>query len=547
MLRFLSVQNFSVIEDIEIDFSDGLNIFTGETGAGKTVVINAVKLLVGEKLNRNFFRDETKPIKIQGVFTIKDGSVSKELKEEFEIEDEVIIKREFDAQGKNRITINGNVATLKQLQVLTENFLDIHGQHEHQLLLNPKNHLSFVDMLIKDEIKNGYLEKYFEYKQVENEIRRLTENIQELESKREYLKFQVDEIDALKIDPNKDLELEHRISIMTNIDKIKTSLSKAINYLNGDEVNVESLLAMVKRELSSISKYSAELNSISEKLDTLFYDIQDISGTIEDMLGKYDLDESEMNLLLERKDRIDRVCKKYSKTIEELPSYLEEIKKRLEEIDLRDERIEFLEKKKNRLQEEAESLRELLNKERRDVSTLLSERITAILKDLELKNAVFEIRIEDLNRLDEKGGVNLEFFISTNIGFEPGPLSKIASGGEISRVMLALKEAFSEVDIVDTLIFDEIDTGISGITAKKVAEKLKKLSSHKQVIVITHLPVVAAMGDKHFHLIKQDDGGKTKTTINILDETGRKNVLASMIAGEITENSLKQAEELLSR
>ncbi len=547
MLRFLSVQNFSVIEDIEIDFSDGLNIFTGETGAGKTVVINAVKLLVGEKLNRNFFRDETKPIKIQGVFTIKDGSVSKELKEEFEIEDEVIIKREFDAQGKNRITINGNVATLKQLQVLTENFLDIHGQHEHQLLLNPKNHLSFVDMLIKDEIKNGYLEKYFEYKQVENEIRRLTENIQELESKREYLKFQVDEIDALKIDPNKDLELEHRISIMTNIDKIKTSLSKAINYLNGDEVNVESLLAMAKRELSSISKYSAELNSISEKLDTLFYDIQDISGTIEDMLGKYDLDESEMNLLLERKDRIDRVCKKYSKTIEELPSYLEEIKKRLEEIDLRDERIEFLEKKKNRLQEEAESLRELLNKERRDVSTLLSERITAFLKDLELKNAVFEIRIEDLNRLDEKGGVNLEFFISTNIGFEPGPLSKIASGGEISRVMLALKEAFSEVDIVDTLIFDEIDTGISGITAKKVAEKLKKLSSHKQVIVITHLPVVAAMGDKHFHLIKQDDGGKTKTTINILDETGRKNVLASMIAGEITENSLKQAEELLSR
>lgn len=547
MLRFLSVQNFSVIEDIEIDFSDGLNIFTGETGAGKTVVINAVKLLVGEKLNRNFFRDETKPIKIQGVFTIKDGSVSKELKEEFEIEDEVIIKREFDAQGKNRITINGNVATLKQLQVLTENFLDIHGQHEHQLLLNPKNHLSFVDMLIKDEIKNGYLEKYFEYKQVENEIRRLTENIQELESKREYLKFQVDEIDALKIDPNKDLELEHRISIMTNIDKIKTSLSKAINYLNGDEVNVESLLAMVKRELSSISKYSAELNSISEKLDTLFYDIQDISGTIEDMLGKYDLDESEMNLLLERKDRIDRVCKKYSKTIEELPSYLEEIKKRLEEIDLRDERIEFLEKKKNRLQEEVEKLREILNKERRDVSTLLSERITAILKDLELKNAVFEIRIEDLNRLDEKGGVNLEFFISTNIGFEPGPLSKIASGGEISRVMLALKEAFSEVDIVDTLIFDEIDTGISGITAKKVAEKLKKLSSHKQVIVITHLPVVAAMGDKHFHLIKQDDGGKTKTTINILDETGRKNVLASMIAGEITENSLKQAEELLSR
>lgn len=547
MLRFLSVQNFSVIEDLEIDFSEGLNIFTGETGAGKTVIINAIKLLIGEKLNKSFFRDETKPIKIQGVFSVREGIVSKELADEFDIVDEVIIKREFDVQGKNKITINGNIATLKQLQTLTENFLDIHGQHEHQLLLNPKNHLSFVDMLIKDEIKNGYLERYFEYKQIETEIRRLNENIQELEREREYLSFQVEEIDALKIDPAKDLELEHKISVLTNIDKIKTALSKAINYLNGDEVNVESLLAMAKRELSSISKYSAELNSISEKLDTLFYDIQDISGTIEDMLGKYDLDEAEMNLLLERKDRIDRVCKKYSKTIEELPPYLEEIKKRLEEIELRDERIESLEKRKNSLQEEAEKLRKILNSERRKVSDLLSERITTILKDLELKNAVFEIRIDDQNRLDEKGGVNLEFFISTNIGFEPGPLSKIASGGEISRVMLALKEAFSEVDIVDTLIFDEIDTGISGITAKKVAEKLKKLSSHKQVIVITHLPVVAAMGDRHFHLVKQDDVGKTKTTINILDETGRRNVLASMIAGEITENSLKQAEELLNR
>ncbi|MGC8767796.1 DNA repair protein RecN [Calditerrivibrio sp.] len=547
MIRFLSVQNFSVIEDIEIEFSDGLNIFTGETGAGKTVIINAVKILVGEKLSKTFFRDETKPIKIQGIFSIKREVIGEDLLSEFEIDDEVIIRREFDLQGKNRILVNGNVATQKQLQTLTQNFLDIHGQHEHQLLLNPKNHLSFVDMLIDHKFKMDYLEKYRRYKQIENDIKRLTENIQEMEREREYLKFHIEEIESLKVDPEKDKELESRISVLTNIDKIKNALTRSLNCLSGDEINIENLFTVVSKEISSIVKYSDELKAIGDKVDSIFYEIQDIAGTIEGMIEKYELDESEMNTLIDRKDKIDRVCKKYNKKMEELPDYLSEIKRRLEDIDLRDERIEKLTKELSLLKEELETLRGNLNNERRKLSNLLEEKITKILKELELKNAVFEIKIEDLKQFDEKGGVDLEFFISTNIGFEPGPLSKIASGGEISRVMLALKEAFAEVDIVDTLIFDEIDTGISGITAKKVAEKLKKISESKQVIVITHLPVVAAMGDKHFHLTKIDEGSKTKTTIRSLDEEERKYVLASMIAGEITENSLKQAEELLKR
>jgi len=547
MLRYLSVQNFSVIEDIEVEFSEGLNIFTGETGAGKTVIVNAVKLLVGEKLNKSFFRDESKPIKIQGVFSVEKDLIDHLLLEEFDIDDEVIIKREFDLQGKNRISINGNVATLKQLQMLTENFIDIHGQHEHQLLLDPKNHLSFVDMLVDEMIKNDYLESYVKFKHIDGELRRLTENLQDLEREKDFLTYQINEIESLEIDLKKDADLEDRIYALSNADKIRNALIRAQSYLTSDDVNVDQLLTSVHRELSSISKFSEELKTVYEKVDSLFYDIQDISKTIEEQIENYSFDEDELNILVERKDRINRVCKKYDKNLDDLPSYLEELKLKLSEIDLRDEKIDNLKNERAKAEAEAYRLREILNAERGKVSEGLAERITSILKDLELKNAKFKIYLEDLKRLDEKGGLNLEFYISTNVGFDPGPLSKIASGGEISRVMLALKEAFSEIDIVDTLIFDEIDTGISGITAKKVAEKLKKISKNKQVIVITHLPVVASMGDKHFHLVKKDDGGKTKTTIQILNDEDRKKVIASMIAGEITDSSLKQAEDLLKR
>jgi DNA repair protein RecN (Recombination protein N) len=547
MLRYLSVQNFSVIEDIEVEFSEGLNIFTGETGAGKTVIVNAVKLLVGEKLNKSFFRDESKPIKIQGVFSVEKDLIDHLLLEEFDIDDEVIIKREFDLQGKNRISINGNVATLKQLQMLTENFIDIHGQHEHQLLLDPKNHLSFVDMLVDEMIKNDYLESYVKFKHIDGELRRLTENLQDLEREKDFLTYQINEIESLEIDLKKDADLEDRIYALSNADRIRNALIRAQSYLTSDDVNVDQLLTSVHRELSSISKFSEELKTVYEKVDSLFYDIQDISKTIEEQIENYSFDEDELNILVERKDRINRVCKKYDKNLDDLPSYLEELKLKLSEIDLRDEKIDNLKNERAGAEAEAYRLREILNAERGKVSEGLAERITSILKDLELKNAKFKIYLEDLKRLDEKGGLNLEFYISTNVGFDPGPLSKIASGGEISRVMLALKEAFSEIDIVDTLIFDEIDTGISGITAKKVAEKLKKISKNKQVIVITHLPVVASMGDKHFHLVKKDDGGKTKTTIQILNDEDRKKVIASMIAGEITDSSLKQAEDLLKR
>ena len=547
MLRYLSVQNFSVIEDIEVEFSEGLNIFTGETGAGKTVIVNAVKLLVGEKLNKSFFRDESKPIKIQGVFSAEKDLINHLLLEEFDIDDEVIIKREFDLQGKNRISINGNVATLKQLQMLTENFIDIHGQHEHQLLLDPKNHLSFVDMLVDEMIKNDYLESYVKFKHIDGELRRLTENLQDLEREKDFLTYQINEIESLEIDLKKDADLEDRIYALSNADKIRNALIRAQSYLTSDDVNVDQLLTSVHRELSIISKFSEELKTVYEKVDSLFYDIQDISKTIEEQIENYSFDEDELNILVERKDRINRVCKKYDKNLDDLPSYLEELKLKLSEIDLRDEKIDNLKNERAKAEAEAYRLREILNAERGKVSEGLAERITSILKDLELKNAKFKIYLEDLKRLDEKGGLNLEFYISTNVGFDPGPLSKIASGGEISRVMLALKEAFSEIDIVDTLIFDEIDTGISGITAKKVAEKLKKISKNKQVIVITHLPVVASMGDKHFHLVKKDDGGKTKTTIQILNDEDRKKVIASMIAGEITDSSLKQAEDLLKR
>ncbi|MCX8083737.1 MAG: DNA repair protein RecN [Calditerrivibrio sp.] len=545
MLKFLSVQNFSVIEDIELELGTGLNIFTGETGAGKTLLINALKILTGEKLNRNFFRDETKPIRIQGIFSIDNTLINPEIIAEFEIDDEVLIKREYDINGKNRILINGHIATLKQLQILTESFVDIHGQHEHQLLLNPKNHLMFIDMLVEDDVKDSFHETYKRFKEVDAEILKLSTDIAELEKERDYLQFQIEELESLKVNVNEDLHLAERIFFLSNIDRLKTTIVRSLQFLRGDEVNVELLLTLVKKELDSIARYTNEMETLANRLDAIFYEIQDIAANLEDTLDKYDLDQSELNALIERKDRLDRVCKKYNISLDKVTDHLQSLKARLQEIDLRDERLVVLRDERERILATLKDHTNLLNEKRRRVSELLKAKITDILKELELKNANFFVEIINTGKIDEKGGIDLEFFISTNVGFAPAPLAKIASGGEISRVMLALKEAFSEVDIVGTLVFDEIDTGISGITAKKVADKLRNISKSKQVIVITHLPVVAAAGDKHFHLVKRDESGKSKTIIQELSKEDRVDIIASMIAGEITENSRKQAQEML--
>lgn len=546
-LSFLSVQNFSVIGDVELDFTEGLNVFTGETGAGKTLIVNAIKILLGDKLSKNFFRDEGKPIKVQGVFAGDFSILPQELLDEFDIGEEIIIRRESDLSGKNKVSINGVISTLKTLQSLTENFIDIHGQHEHQLLLNPRNHLLFIDSLVDADIKSRYGSTYRKWKKLEKDIVEIASNIENAKREKEFLEYQIQEINQLKVDPSEDAFLNEKIEMLSNIDKIRSSLTSSLNMINFDEINVYNLLLNISKELGAIAKFGEEFSNIAEKIDSLLYDIQDIGATCEAILAKYDLDESELNRLIDRKESINRVCKKYNKSIEEIPLFLEELEKKLELIELTDKRILELEKEKNLIFEDLKREKSILNGKRKEIAMALSDKITEILKDLELKNAIFTINCEEKEAFDERAGFDAEFYISTNIGFEPGPLSRISSGGEISRVMLALKEAFSQVDMVGTLLFDEIDTGISGVTAKKVGEKLKLISRNKQVIVITHLPVVAARGDTHFHLIKEDMEGKTKTVVRRLSGDERIKVIASMISGEITDLSLKQAEEILGK
>ncbi|MEF3254696.1 MAG: DNA repair protein RecN [Deferribacterales bacterium] len=546
-LSYLSVQNFSVIDDVEMEFSKGLNIFTGETGAGKTLIVNAIKLLLGDKLSKNYFRDETKPIRVQGVFAGDFSMIPQELKEDFEIDDEVIIKREVDVNGKNRVTINGQVVPIKIVQALTESFVDIHGQHEHQLLLNPKNHLGFIDAMVEEELKSDYFKGYQKLVELDRNIKKIEENLEGLKRERDYIEFQIAEISSLNLDVEKDNGLEDRIEILSNMDKIRQHLTNVINMLSGDEINVELLLNNIAKEFSAIARFGDEFKKLAEKLDSIIYEFEDVSRTSESILSKYDIDEDELNRLIERKESITRVCKKYGKKLAELPEYLEELNNRYNDIECTDQKLDGLKREKETVLAELFLKKNRLNLRRREIAEVLADKITEILKDLELKNAKFIVKIDETDNFDAKGGFLLEFYISTNVGFEPGPLSKIASGGEISRVMLALKEAFSQVDSVGTLIFDEIDTGISGVTAKKVAEKLKLISENKQVIVITHLPVVASKGDKHFHLIKKESDGKSKTVVQELGTHDRIKVLASMISGEITELTLNQAKELLGR
>ncbi|MCA1927776.1 MAG: AAA family ATPase, partial [Calditerrivibrio sp.] len=261
-LSFLSVQNFSVIGDVELDFTKGLNVFTGETGAGKTLIVNAIKIVLGDKLNKNFFRDEDKPIRVQGVFTGDFSGLPQDLVDEFEIGEEIIVRREVYLNGKNKVSINGILAPLKTLQNLTENFVDIHGQHEHQLLLNPRNHLIFIDSLVDDDIKSRYITTYRKWKKLEKDICEITSNIENANREKEFLEYKIQELVQLKVDPSEDSSLNERIEMLSNIDKIRNSLTASLNMINFDEINVYNLLTNISKELGSIAKFGEEFSNI---------------------------------------------------------------------------------------------------------------------------------------------------------------------------------------------------------------------------------------------------------------------------------------------
>jgi DNA repair protein RecN (Recombination protein N) len=544
MLSLLHVENLSVIESITVEFTDGLNIITGETGAGKSVFIGALNLVLGARFNRTLFRDPEKKLIVEAEFT-GDFEIKDDLKDQFDITNELIIRREVDKNGKNRIFINGRMATVEQLRDLTKNFCDIHGQHEHQLLLDNSTHMSFIDSLVEPSLKDRFISTYEKYKKLENNINKIKNERQQILREKDMLEFQLNEIDALRINPEEDSKIDEKVSILSNMEKIIEGSGQAIAMLRDGEVNAYDIISSASSVIDGISNYSSDLEKASDQLAEVTYLLNDALGYLEGVVDNQDLDPSELNNLMDRKYKLNNLMSKYGDSLESVLDFAEELRSKLDEIHFGQDNLEKMETELSGFEKELKEDARLLNLRRKEVAKDIEKKVVESLNDLELKNSIFKTDFQVMEKIDSSAGLKAEFLISTNPGFEAGPISKVASGGEISRVMLSLKEVFALADRVNTLVFDEIDTGISGRTAKQVGRKLKNVSESRQVVVITHLPVVASAGKKHYHITKSLQGDMARTDVNLIEGDERLGILASMISGDDTPSSRKQAKEMI--
>ena len=493
MLTYLAVKNIAVIEKVSLEFEKGLNVITGETGAGKSVLVGALKYLTGDRLGRVTPRNPQEKFSAEGIFC-DDLNIEPELIEQYEIEDELIISRETDENGKNKAFINGKAAPVNRLRDVSESLIDIHGQHENQFLFNPAKHLSFVDFFVDNNLKDDFSIKYRAYREKLDKLEDLKKNRENIIKMQEMYKMQYNEILSYNIDLEKDAAIEERIKFLSSIINEASSL-------------ITNLLSEEEQEITP----------------------------------------EELNNLIDRKYKLQDLSKRYGGSLESVIEYKNKLEEDLAGIDGEEDITSKLEKEVALLKDEALKSSKILNEARKKAAVDLSKKTENILHELELNSAKFEVVFKENNDLDYSGGISAEFFISTNAGFKTAPLATVASGGEVSRVMLALKEVFADYDNVSTMLFDEIDTGISGKAAGAVAKKLKQLSKRKQIIVITHLPVVAAMGDSHFHISKSDKNGISSTNILKLDKASKINIIATMISGEATPTAMQQAEDMINR
>lgn len=535
MIQHLLIQNFAIISNTEIDFKDGLSIITGETGSGKSIVIQAISLALGARADSSFVRSGENKAIIQ-------------LQAEYQDKD-YIITREISRNGKNVCKINGSLVTLSEVSSLAKKIADIHGQYDNQQILDPEQHIKLLDSYGSDEVdpvKSDFQLIYEKYKNARLKLNELTSKERENRKKAGFYRFEAEEIEKADLKPGEDLELSERISLLQNSEKIFRSLEQAYQALEGEEQSVMAALSYAKESLSSISSYSGELKDIFKDTENSYYILQDVISKISILRENQDFEPQELDIAISRLVLIDNLKKKYGDTIDDILIYHNKIKNNLSTF----ENFEEIKVKlTNEVNENLVLLKEkavLLSDVRRKKAEALSLEIEQELHDLNFSDAKFEIKISPASAITATGRDNVEIFISTNKGEPLKPLIKVASGGEISRIMLAIKNITGNTDNIHTLIFDEIDAGISGKTASIIGKKLKKISQKHQIICITHLPQIAAAGDNNYRIYKKSDYNSTHTFVEELEEDAAVREIARLIGGEtITATTLAGAKELM--
>ena len=548
MLSLLHIENIAVIECADITFDSGFNILTGETGAGKSIVIDAISAILGERAYRDMIRTGTNKASVRAVFTnvpklswFEDNGV--------EYDSETIIQREVHLDGKNICRVNGSLVTVSILRKLGIQLINIHGQHDSASLFDENNHLTFLDAFAENQsLRDTYAEKFAAVAKLRKEIERLHMDESEKLRRMETLRYQIDEISKANLQAGEDESLEQRRKILQNAEKLSDGIHSAVECLYGgdDTDGAASLLAEAERELARLARYTDAYHELHEKVSDLMYQVQDAAEELRDARDDLSYSADELEQIESRLDIIHRLRRKYGSSCEEILAYLENAQKELDEIEFADDHVELLKLKCEKAEKQAWDAAIVLRNNRMSAAKELSERILTELAQLDMPRVQFSCNFTE-TELTAIGADLVAFYMSANAGEALKPLSKVASGGELARIMLAMKNVLAEQDQVATLIFDEVDTGVSGRAAQKVAEKLRSVAKTKQVLCVTHLPQLAALANTHLLIAKEERDGRTYTTVTPLDLEGRKRELARIIGGaSITETTLKSAEEMLN-
>ncbi|MCM3716744.1 DNA repair protein RecN [Fictibacillus phosphorivorans] len=553
MLAELSIRNFAIIDSLSVSFKKGLTVLTGETGAGKSIIIDAIGLLIGGRGSTEFVRYGTPKAEIEGLFHIHEGHRVYEKCEEvgISITDEmVVLKRDITDSGKSICRVNGKLVTLSVLKEIGQALVDIHGQHETQYLMQPDKHLflldSFGDKSFKKELMT-YEEAFKEYKDISKQLSELSRNEQEIAQRIDLLEYQYEEISGANLLEDEDIKLEEEKRMLGNFEKIHQHLQDAYHSLYGEGKGLE-LISRAMDDFSQVAALDESLKADEEQFGSSFYVLEELTYKIRDMFDSLEYNPERLNAIEMRLDEISKLKRKYGSTVKEILRYGEKIKKELELIQNKDNHIEELKAKQSKVISELETSGKKLRKKRSETAKTLKKAIQQQLKELYMDKTEFEVVMEktEENQFLKTGMDTVEFFISPNQGEPLKPLSKVASGGELSRIILALKTIFSENQGITAIIFDEVDTGVSGRVAQAIAEKIYRVSVGSQVLCISHLPQVAAMADTHLHISKSTLQGRTVTKVLSLKTDEKVHEIGRMISGvEMTDLTKQHAQELL--
>lgn len=551
MLLQLNIKNFALIRELSVEFGKGFNILSGETGAGKSILIDTIDYVLGGKFSKDLIRYGEEKTFVEAVFSIENPEITNVLAEQG-IEDEIlIISRETTLLGKSIIKVNGKSVVLSYLKRIREKLLDIHGQHQNQNLLNKSFHILYLDDFIGEEI-NKHLKVYDDLRKEQSSI---IEKINELngnsdrEKLLDYIKFQIDDIEKANLKINEEEDLKEEFDLLSNAEKISLALSKSYAILDSpmEGISVIEGLSKAVNELSLVENHFEKLKDKREKIEESLYNLEEIAREIRDLSSEIYYDEFELEKINSRIYEISLYKKKYGESVEEILNYLKKLKTQYEELVNSEEIINKLNSKRIEIEKEMKNVCEIMHDIRKEYAVNLEEKIKYELNYVGMEKAEIRIDIENSESFNSRGLDDVTFLISTNPGEPLKVLEKVVSGGELSRIMLAMKCVFVDKDKIPTLIFDEIDTGISGTIAKRVGEKMFEVSSKHQVLCITHLPQIAALSDCHYFVSKKVEDGKTYTQIRTLDKYEKIKEIAKMTSGdEVSDVTLENASEMVA-